>query len=132
MSRSNISSLTKKLLFNILGFLFTAIGAVGRFVPLVPTTPFILLAAICFSKGNQKIYNWLRKSPFFGPYIENYRTKQGISRLHKAVSISLLWIGLVISMIRLQTTWAYFVLIIVGIGVTVHLLMIKTRKDEDV
>ena len=111
----------------ILGFILLGLGAVGVAIPVMPTTPFVLLAAICFSASNKKSYAWLQRNRFFGPYIENYRTRQGISKSLKIASICFVWTGLTISMIRLQTTWVYYVLAIVGIGVTVHLLLIKTK-----
>ncbi|MCL2718632.1 MAG: YbaN family protein [Lachnospiraceae bacterium] len=97
-------------------------------MPLLPTTPLVLLAAICFSAANEKLNNWLSRSRLFGPYIENYRTGQGISKCRKIVSVVYLWIGLVTSMIVIQTTAIYIILSIVGIGVTIHILMIKTKK----
>ena len=104
------------------------LGTIGIALPVLPTTPFILLAAICFSASSEKFYNWLLKSRVFGPYIENYRTKQGISNIHKIASIVFLWTGLIFSMAVVQTIWVYVVLGAVGIGVTIHLLLIKTKK----
>jgi len=118
----------KSLILTILGFALLGLGAVGVAIPVLPTTPFVLLAAVCFSAGNRKFSVWLQKSRVFGPYIENYRTKQGIKMSLKIASIAFLWTGLVISMIIVQSTWVYITLGIVGVGVTIHLLLIKTKK----
>jgi len=118
----------KKILLIISGFICLILGGVGIILPLLPTTPLVLLAAICFSAANEKLNNWLSRSRLFGPYIENYRTGQGISKCRKIVSVVYLWIGLVTSMIVIQTTAIYIILSIVGIGVTIHILMIKTKK----
>jgi len=115
----------------VLGFLSLGLGAVGVALPVLPTTPFVLLAAFCFSLSNEKLSAWLGSNRIFGPYIDNYRTKQGISILHKTASIVFLWTGLVISMILTHLLWLYIVLGFIGIGVTIHILMIKTRKKED-
>ena len=118
----------KNLILVALGFIFVGLGAVGVAVPVLPTTPFILLAAVCFSASNRKFYDWLQKDRVFGQYIENYRTKQGISLGLKIASIAFLWAGLIISIIVVGTIWTRIALGIVGMGVTVHLLLIKTKK----
>jgi len=121
----------KKLTLTIIGFTFVGLGAVGVALPVMPTTPFILLAAFCFSASNKKFHDWLRRNRAFGPFIENYRTKQGISIWHKTASIAFLWAGLVISMAVARTSWIYVVLAAVGAGVTIHLLMIKTKRKRE-
>ena len=121
----------KSVILTILGFVFLGLGAVGVVIPVMPTTPFILLAAICFSSGNNKLSDWLQQNPIFGPYIENYHTKQGVNKSLKVGSIIFVWIGLFISMITVQTIWICVLLGIVGIGVTIHLLMIKTKKERE-
>ena len=120
----------KNLILIILGFVFLALGAVGVALPVLPTTPFVLLAAVCFSASNKRIAAWLQRNRLFGPYIENYRTKQGIKLPLKIASIAFLWTGLIISMVIVRTTWVYIVLGMVGAGVTIHLLLIKTKKGR--
>ena len=118
----------KNLFLIILGFIFMGLGAVGIAIPVMPTTPFILLAAACFSASNRQILDWLQRNRIFGQYIENYRTRQGIKLSLKIASITFLWTGLIISMIIVRTMLVYIVLVIVGICVTIHLLVIKTKK----
>jgi len=65
----------KMLLINVLGLFCFGVGAVGMFVPLLPTTPFVLLATVCFSYSNRRFYERLKRTPFFGPYIVNYEEK---------------------------------------------------------
>jgi len=118
----------KKLFLIVAGFISLALGVVGIILPLLPTTPLVLLSAACFSKCNKRLENWLCQSRVFGPFIENYRTGQGISRLHKNASIAFLWAGLTSTIVITRELWIFAVLLIVGIGVTIHLLMIKTKK----
>jgi len=118
----------KLLLLNVLGFLFLGIGAVGIFMPLLPTTPFVILAAMCFSYGNRKFYMWLKRTPFFGTFVAHFEEKQGIPMSLKIKSIVFVWVSLAISMVMLQAVWAYILLSVIGTGVTVHLLMLKTKK----
>ena len=117
----------KTLLLSALGFIFLSLGIVGIAVPVMPTTPFVLLSAMCFSVGNERVSGWLRQNPIFGPYLENYRTKQGISRKLKISSIAFVWAGLGISMVTIQNLQVCLMLSAVGAGVTLHLLMIKTK-----
>ena len=116
----------KNLMCSMLGFACLGLGAMGVVLPLVPTTPLVLLAALCFSKSNQKMADWLKRSPFFGPFIEHYHTKRGVKKSLKKTSIAILWAGLVLSMISMRTAWVCALLLIVGGCVTVHILMIKT------
>jgi len=118
----------KNLILTIFGFTLLGLGAIGVVLPVLPTTPFVLLAAICFSVSNKKFHDWLLKNRIFGPFIENYRTKQGIKLSQKLGSIAFLWTGLIISMVVSQKTWVFIFLPIVGVGVTIHLLLIKTKK----
>jgi uncharacterized membrane protein YbaN (DUF454 family) len=104
------------------------LGAVGVALPVMPATPFVLLAAICFSSGNNKFSQWLKQNRIFGPYIENYRTKQGIDIKLKIASIIFVWTGLTISMITVRNTWATATLALIGTAITIHLLTIKTKK----
>ena len=120
--------MVKKLILTASGCICLGLGAVGVVLPVMPTTPFVLLAALCFSAGNNKIAKWLQQSRVFGPYIENYHTKQGVSRTRKAVSIIFVWTGLIISMVMVQSLWICVMLVMVGVGVTIHLLLIKTKK----
>lgn len=99
-----------------------ALGVVGIFLPLLPTTPLVLLSAFCFSKSNKRLEAWLLRSRLFGPFIENYRTKKGISRRHKTGTLIFLWVGLVTSMVVIQAVWAYILLGVVGLGVSLHVL----------
>ena len=118
----------RKTLYLMAGFICLVLGGIGVVMPLLPTTPLVLLAAICFSRSSKRLEEWLCKSKIFGEFIENYRTGQGISVFRKYFSIGFLWFGLITSMIALQRTAIYIILPIVGVGVTIHLLMIKTKK----
>jgi len=120
----------RNLLFIALGFIFLTLGMVGVVLPLLPTTPLVLLSAICFSYGSKRLEGWLCRSRIFGPFIDNYRTKRGISKLRKVVTIIYLWFGLITSMVIIRTVMIYVILGVVGVGVTIHLLMIKTRNNE--
>ena len=116
------------MFFAALGFALLGLGAVGIAVPVLPTTPFVLLASLCFSASGGRCSRWLRGNRFFGPYIENYRTGQGVKASLKLASIVFLWAGLILSMLAMRAIWGYAALGAVGIGVTIHLLSIKTKR----
>lgn len=90
-----------KTLYLVFGFLFVAIGAVGVVLPLLPTTPFLILAAFCFSRGSEKWHRWLLSNPTFGPSIRDWES-HGIIRLPAkrlatlliAVSFTSLWFAI--------------------------------------
>ncbi len=117
----------KNLALVFLGFGFLVLGAVGIALPVLPTTPLVLLAAACFSLGSPRLLSWLLQNRILGPNIENYRSGQGVSRARKIFAILFLWAGLVVSMLVVRSTTVHIILSIVGLCVTVHLLMIKTK-----
>jgi len=116
----------KNAIMFTLGLICTALGAIGMFLPLLPTTPFILAAAICFSGSSQRMYDWLSRSPYFGEFINNYQKKTGVSKRTKALSILLLWSLLSISIYLMRdSALMLLIMISVGIGVTAHILLLK-------
>jgi len=118
----------KKIMLTIAGFACLGLGGLGVVVPLLPTTPLVLLAAGCFSASNARAHAWLSRSRVFGPYIEHYRTKRGIPLWLKLSSIAFLWAGLLSTMLVAQVLWMYILLGCVGVGVTVHIALIRARK----
>jgi uncharacterized membrane protein YbaN (DUF454 family) len=73
------------------GSIFVALGVIGIFLPVLPTTPFLLLGAACYIKGSDKMYKWLINNKYLGEYIKNYREKNGIPLKSKIIAISTLW-----------------------------------------
>ncbi|MFH1542643.1 MAG: YbaN family protein [bacterium] len=76
----------------ILGTFFVGLAFLGVVLPLLPTTPFLLLAAACYARSSDKFYNWLMTNRLFGEYIRNYRAGKGIPVKTKILAISLLWL----------------------------------------
>ena len=119
----------KSSLFLMLGFLLLFIGAIGIFIPILPTTPFILVAAGCFT-SNKRLSNWLIKSQLFGEYITNYRERKGLSKKTVIRSLSFLWTMLTISVICIHSLWAIILMPCIGVAVTIHIVMIAKPKGE--
>jgi uncharacterized membrane protein YbaN (DUF454 family) len=124
----------KKGILIIVGTFFVGLGMVGIFLPLLPTTPFLLLAAMCYVRSSKRFYIWLLNNNLFGKYIKNYREGKGVPLKAKVLSISLLWITILTSVIfGSQNIIVRIVLISIAIGVTIHLLILRTytqHKEE--
>lgn len=113
------------------GWLAVTLGLVGMFVPLLPTTPFLLLAVICFSRSSARFHRWLLTNRWFGAYIDNYHQGRGISMQEKVVTIAVLWATLAVTGIFVLTAlWGRLILVAVAVGVTTHLVCIRTRRAE--
>jgi hypothetical protein len=111
-----------------LGTIFLLIGIIGIFIPILPTTPFLLLTAACYAKGSKKFYNWLINNKWFGEYIKNYTERRGIPLSVKIISIIIFWITIVFStFIIVSNLFIQIILIIVAIGITIHILTIITK-----
>ncbi len=117
----------KKALLITGGSVSVVLGVVGMFLPLLPTTPFLLLAAWCYSRSSERFYHWLLTNRWCGEYIRNYREGRGISRQNKIAALSLLWLTMLLTMIfAVSLWWVRGILTIIGVSVTVHILRIKT------
>ena len=126
-------TLTRKRILIIAGTVFTAIGIVGIFVPVLPTTPFLLLAAACYLRGSEKFYHWLLNNRILGLYIKNYIEGKGMPLKMKLFTLILLWFSIGISMwIGTQNLAIRIILAVVAIGVTVHIITIKARKTNKI
>ncbi len=113
----------------VVGFLSLALGVLGIFLPVLPTTPFLLLSAACFAKSSQKFYDWLLNNKWLGNYIKDYKSGLGISRKVKIAVISTLWITIIISVIFISKLLIQILLLIIAISVTIHIAKIKTKNS---
>ena len=120
--------LKQKILIG-LGFLFLLLGAIGIFLPVLPTTPFVLLASACFS-SSKRLTLWLKKSKVFGEYITNYQERNGLKRSTVIKSLSFLWIMLILSMVLIAQIWSVILLTSIGSIVTIHILIIAKPKEK--
>ena len=121
----------KRRLLIAAGTISTAIGIVGIFVPILPTTPFLLLAAAFYLRSSQKLYDRLLNNRFIGAYVRNYLQGKGMPWKVKIITILLLWITITCSIIfAVQGLIIRAILLIIAIGVSVHILLIKTTKGN--
>lgn len=121
----------KKYLLISLGTLALALGVIGIFLPIMPTTPFLLLAAFCYLRSSHDLYQWLISRKVIGAYIYHYITYRAIPKKTKTFSLIFLWGTLSVSMLLLDIWYVRLILLGVGIGVSLHILSLKTLKQSD-
>ena len=88
-----------RLLLVIAGTVFLGLGIIGIFVPVLPTTPFLLLAAACYARSSQRLYGWLLNNRWFGKYISNYLQGRGIPLRIKISATCVLWLTIGVSVV---------------------------------
>lgn len=93
----SLSLKLKKGFYVVLGTLALAIGFIGIFLPVIPTTPLVLLAAACYMRGSERLHGWLLESKWFGETIRTYQSGQGLRKATKVKAIGLMWIVITIS-----------------------------------
>jgi hypothetical protein len=123
------TALPIKIILLVTGIIATGIGILGIFLPLLPTTPFLILAAACFIRSSDRLYTWLITNRIFGEYLKNYLDRKGIPLGVKIITIFLLWITILLSaLLFTDLIWVRILLVIIAVGVTIHLLYIKTYR----
>lgn len=120
----------RKYFYLVSGVILVAIGVIGIFLPVLPTTIFLILASACFVKGSPKANEWLRNHKILGMYIKNYQDGTGLTLKAKVINIFLLWSMILISaFLFTEEIYIRLILIAIAIGVTIHLVMVKTKRD---
>jgi len=118
-----------KTLFVILGSISLALGIIGIFVPLLPTTPLLLLAAALYFRSSPRLYEWLLNNPRLGAYIRNFREYRAIPLRAKIVSVSLLWLTMGYCIVAIiEPLWLRIALAILAMAITIHILSFKTLR----
>lgn len=120
-----------RALLTVLGVVALALGVLGIFLPLLPTTPFLLLAAFCFLRGSPRLHAWLMSHRILGPYIRDFQAGRGIPLRSKCIALAFMWPSLALSAWVMPVPWARWFLLLPGIGVTVYLWRLPTRPADD-
>jgi uncharacterized protein len=116
-----------RTLYVVLGFLCVGAGVLGMVLPLVPTTPFLLLAAFFFARSSDRFYDWLLSNRWFGRIIRDYRDGRGLTMRDKVVTIAVLWLTVGPSVIFLLPVWWGKALMVgIATGVTIYLWRLPT------
>ena len=109
------------------------LGIIGIFLPVLPTVPFVLLAAACFSRGSKKMHDWLVRIPFAGKVIGDYEKGRGVSRRTKLTALLMLWTGMTISAFALAPKPAVLALLaMLAVGTTIIIVRLPKRQDPTI
>jgi uncharacterized protein len=126
-----ITDKVKKRLLVICGTFCVGLAIIGIVIPLLPTTPFLLLAAMCYMRGSQRLYHALLSNRVFGSYLKNYLECRAMSLKNKIWTLSLLWLVIILaSIIAVDNLVVRLILGAVVIGVTVHIIRIKSESPN--
>jgi uncharacterized membrane protein YbaN (DUF454 family) len=125
-----MSAELKRRLLIAIGTICLAIGVIGIFTPILPTTPFLLLAAACYLRSSPRFHRWLMNNRIFGSYIRNYTEGRGIPIKVKLFTIALLWATIGISIWVAANLVVTAVLLVVAVGVSLHIVFIRTKQDK--
>jgi uncharacterized membrane protein YbaN (DUF454 family) len=115
-----------RLLFTILGTVFLLMGILGAVLPLLPATPFLLLASACYVRGSPALYRWFMGHTYLGTYITNIKEYRGMPRKAKIMTLAVLWASLLFSLSRVDAWLVDATLLMVGLGVTALIVRLKT------
>lgn len=120
---------TRRIIYIILGSFFLILGAVGIFIPLLPTTPFWLLTCWFYLRSSEKLYNRAMSNRYFGSYIKNFLVDKAIPLRSKIISVSVMWLSAILTCIYLvEYLWVKILLILISTGVTWHIFSFPTKK----
>ena len=123
---NRLGTQTKHGLLIIIGFISLGLGIAGIVLPLLPTTPFVLLTATCFAKSSPRFHRWLLQHPNFGPLINTFQNGARLPTLTAYKVILFIWLSLGLSMFLLDTLWAYISLSLMAVVIT-GLILRKTK-----
>lgn len=122
---STKSKLVRAFFFAV-GSISLALGVVGIVLPVLPTTPFLLLSLACYCRSSERMTRWILNNKYFGDYIRRYKEGKGIPMKTKITAITILWATIAVSSFLLQILIIQIVLLIVAVAVTVHLAKLPT------
>ena len=114
-----------------IGWLSVLLGVIGIFVPVLPTTPFLLLAAACFVRSSRRFYLWLVNHKHLGPWIRDYLEGNGIPLKGKVYAIGLMWASIGLSCYLVPMPWARAFMLTSAVLVTLSILRQKTLPARD-
>ena len=121
-----------KGIYFAVGVISLAVGIIGVFLPVIPTTPFILLSAWCFFRSSKKFYEWIISNERFGPTIQNYQEGRGLTKPTKIRAVAMMWLAMTVSIYFFITDLYVMVLMYaVAVGVTIYLYKLPTLEPRN-
>jgi len=120
----------KRIVLIIIGWTCVILGVAGIFLPILPTTPFILLASWCFAHSSERFHTWLIQHPKLGPLVQMWQSGQGIPRRVRNRAILAIAVGMTLSALIVGKWWVAVMLAIIGISVSCYLLKLPLAIEE--
>jgi uncharacterized membrane protein YbaN (DUF454 family) len=112
----------ERLMLIVIGWLSVTLGVIGIFLPVLPTTPFLLLAAACFARSSPRFYSWLINHRYLGPYLRLYMSGKGIPRKAKIGIVVVLWLTILPSaLLVVPWLWLTILLLLIAAAVTIYI-----------
>ena len=105
----------------VVGGISLALGIIGIFLPIMPTTPFLLLTAACYVRSSERFYRWLVSHPVLSKYILSYLDGKGVPRKVKYYTTLPLWVSLIVSSVIVPIWQVRVLLILIGVSVTIYI-----------
>jgi uncharacterized membrane protein YbaN (DUF454 family) len=114
-----------------LGSFFVGLGFLGIFIPGLPTTPFLLLAAGCYVRSSDRLYAWIINHKIFGKNIKSFRENRAVSLRSKIISLIVMWLMISLSVfVFIEIFWIKNLILMVGVIGTIVILSIRTLKNK--
>jgi uncharacterized membrane protein YbaN (DUF454 family) len=118
----------RKIILMLSGILFVGLGILGAFLPLLPTTIFLILASACFVRSSERLNTWLTNHRYLGKYLRNYRDGGGMSVRAKFISIGMMWASIIVSLSLVRPGLVIsLVFVAIAVAVSVHIATIKPK-----
>lgn len=120
-----------RIVLIIVGVLSLVLGIIGLFLPILPTVPFVLLSAACFSRGSKRMHAYLLRLPFAGKAVEDYEKGHGVSRRAKVTALLMMWGGMTISAVLVAPPlWGLVLMAMAAIGASIIIVRLPKQRSE--
>lgn len=113
----------------VLGSINVGLGIIGAFLPVMPTTVFLLIAAACYARASPRFYLWLINNPTFGPTVRAWREDRSIPRKSRRMALSMIVLSFAISISVVPPLWVKGLLVVIGVSVFAYVWRIKIREE---
>ena len=124
---TGISGKVKKLFFIALGTLSLGVGLLGVIIPVLPTTPFLILAVACYLRGSERLHHWMLNNSLFGGLVKDYLEGRGMKAKQKVFTLIFLWLTITITVVFfIEAFTVKVLLLLIATAVSVHILTLPS------
>lgn len=121
-----------RVILIISGWIFVSLGVIGIFLPVMPTTIFLILAAACFARSSERFYLWLINNKYLGKLIRDYREHGSMPVRAKVIAILMMNIAIGYSaLFAVELLWVKILLFAIAVSVTIYILSLKTLRTDE-